>query len=101
MEGDPVTCHVGPLAVLCVGPPSIRISRPARPGAKKAPETVEFEMHAFCGPMPIDRKGNGRSLAPSHWFWTAVTQWCQQGQEVDELGRCQYDPTIPVDGEEG
>lgn len=81
---------------LCCGPPSLTIARAAKVGAKRAPAAIQFEMHSFCGPMPLGKKGNGVTLAPSHWFWHAVSQWAQQGEKVDDLRRCIYDPSVPL-----
>jgi hypothetical protein len=46
-------------------------------------QTYRFEMHRYCGPMPVYKNGNERPLAPRHKFWTAVTFWNQQGQRVE------------------
>ena len=41
---------------------------------------VRFEMHRYCGPMPIDKRtGNGRDLPASHPFWGRVTRVVQAG----------------------
>lgn len=80
----------------CPTLPTLTIYRPAKPGAKRAPAAMCFEMHSLCGPLPTGRHGNGLSLVPSHWFWTAVSQWHQQGKQVDSVGRAVYDPSIPL-----
>jgi hypothetical protein len=81
---------------ICWAPRALSISRPARPGAKRASATVLFEDHPYLGPCPVDRKGAGRILPEAHWFWRTVSQWAQQGGKTDSLGRALYDPTIPL-----
>ena len=49
-----------------------------------------FEMHRYCGPMPVNKQGNGRDLAPRHPFWAAVTWWDRQGREFNEDGTCRW-----------
>ena len=61
---------------------------------------VAFEMHCWCGPMPVKISDwSERVLSWNHRFWTDVSQWAQQGEQVDEFGRCAYDPSIPLRGE--
>lgn len=49
-----------------------------------------FEDHRYCGPMPTDKRGNGRDLGERHVFWTAVTFWYQQGKAFNEDGTCKW-----------
>jgi len=49
---------------------------------------IRFEMHPYCGPMPVSKTGAGLSLGPNHPFWGAVTRWSQQGGKVDDNGKC-------------
>ena len=45
---------------------------------------IAFEMHRYCGPMPINRRtGSGRNLPPQHPFWRAVTEWIENGMIVE------------------
>lgn len=69
-------------AILTVGNPAKRISV----GGK----IFLFEMHSYCGPMPITKDGSGRKHVPDS-FWRAVTFWAQQGQRVGEDGLCVWD----------
>jgi hypothetical protein len=78
----------GVVGILTVGGPTLTIYR-----AKAA---VLFEMHDTLGPMPVGPKGGARLLPARHWFWLAVSQWVQQGEQLDEHRRCIYDPTIPL-----
>lgn len=41
-----------------------------------------FEMHHFCGPMPIHKK-TGNGIEGTKAFWEAVTLWAQQGERVN------------------
>lgn len=51
-----------------------------------------FEMHRYCGPMPIRTDGRaGTHLAENHPFWTAVTAWDRLGRKVDENGLCVWE----------
>ncbi len=96
--------RAGRVVHLCVGPAPFTIYRGGSPTApepgRRTPPAVSFEMHSFCGPLPLSsaphRKGMGIDLPVSHWFWTAVSQWAQQGQRVDEHRRCLYDPAVPL-----
>lgn len=46
-------------------------------------ETILFEMHHYCGPMPLNKKTHEeRKLGPKHKFWRAASLWAQQGQRV-------------------
>jgi hypothetical protein len=58
-----------------------------------------FEDHRYCGPMPVDAKGNGRDLGPRHRFWTVITWWYQQGKEFNADGTCKW-VTGKTDAEE-
>jgi len=49
---------------------------------------VMFEDHPYCGPMPVDRNGNGRNLAPDHSFWRRVTLWYEKGKKIGRTGFC-------------
>lgn len=52
---------------------------------KVGEQIFEFEDHSYCGPMPIKKVG------PMHYFWTAVTLWCQQGKKINSEGLCEYE----------
>lgn len=59
-----------------------------------------FEMHHFCGPMPVHKK-TGNGIDGTKAFWEAVTYWVQQGQRVDAAGVCLYGRTeLPAIGDE-
>jgi hypothetical protein len=48
---------------------------------------VLFEDHPYCGPLPCNKDGNGRNLAASHPFWTAVSRWYATGKRTRRVGR--------------
>lgn len=53
-----------------------------------------FEMHRWCGPMPIRRDKCGRfteGTNASRKFWDAVTRWAQQGKRVSADGEAIYE----------
>jgi hypothetical protein len=49
-----------------------------------------FEMHPWCGPVVLNKRGDPSSVQPAArtGFWEAVTCWAQQGQHVGEDGLC-------------
>lgn len=51
-------------------------------------EIYIFEMHPYCGPIPLSKRGNPKQLGPKHLFWRAVTWWNESGRQVDEAGFC-------------
>jgi len=51
-----------------------------------------FEEHPYCGPMPVNARGEERTLRPRHAFWTAVTQWYAGGKQILPDGRCEWHP---------
>jgi hypothetical protein len=56
-------------------------------------KNIPFEMHPYCGPMPIDKNGSGITLGPRHKFWKAVTWWDREGRKVDADGKAiWYEP---------
>lgn len=59
-----------------------------------------FEDHPQMGPMPINGRGNPRTLGPRHAFWTAVTRWYEEGRPVGPAGlRCVWTPEPePMEG---
>jgi len=58
-------------------------------------ETIYFEMHRFCGPMPINKVSlSERRLSDTHKFWQAVTYWCRQGQQKNQDDTCKWSGTI-------
>lgn len=56
--------------------------------------TYRFEMHCYCGPMPINHDGSERHLEPTHGFWEIVTFWIKQGERV-ENGRAVWEYPKP------
>ena len=55
-----------------------------------------FEDHPRLGPCPITKSGRERRLGPRHSFWRAVTQWYEQGREI-ENGKCKWsEPPDPL-----
>ena len=60
---------------------------------------IEFEMHRYCGPNILNRKGEPLKNQPAD-FLHAASLWAQQGQKVDENGLCIYyhepEPTVEV-----
>ncbi len=53
-----------------------------------------FEMHRYCGPMRL--RPDGETSHNEHWeenspFWDEFQKWMDQGQRVDEFGRCVVD----------
>lgn len=73
---------------ICTGGPKRRI--------KVGKRSYLFEMHSHCGPLPCDHLGNERVVPDGSKFWTAVSQWAQQGEKADESGNCVYDPSTPM-----
>lgn len=49
----------------------------------------EFEMHPFCGPNLLNRKGEAIKNQPMH-FLEAVSLWAQQGERMED-GLCRWD----------
>lgn len=49
----------------------------------------EFEMHPFCGPALLNRKGEALKNQPGH-FLKAVSLWARQGERI-ENGLCRWD----------
>lgn len=64
------------------GGPTLRINVGGR--------VVLFEEHRYCGPLPVDAQGNGRSLGPRHSFWRSVTDWYRLGKPLNPDGTCRW-----------
>jgi hypothetical protein len=49
-----------------------------------------FEMHRYFGPSVLTKNGDIAKRQPGEKspFWHAFTAWSQQGERVDENGRC-------------
>lgn len=62
-------------------------------------QVFRFEMHPYCGPMPINRDSSEKVLPPKHEFWRVVTLWHKQGRKIDG-GLCEWaepiDPPMPT-----
>lgn len=50
---------------------------------------IEFEMHPYCGPTILNRKGEPAAKQP-HDFLHAASLWAQQGQRIED-GLCRWD----------
>lgn len=50
---------------------------------------IEFEMHPYCGPNILNRKGEPLKDQPVS-FLKAVSLWAQQGKRM-ENGLCRWD----------
>ncbi len=74
-------------AIVCCGGPVKKIVAGSR--------LWHFEMHPFCGPMPIHKK-TGNGVEGTKEFWQAVTWWAEQGERVDPSGACLYQRPAPV-----
>lgn len=91
-----MTCHHvafpdGSAAILKLGPPTLRIEVDGR--------IYPFEDHGYCGPTPLDKRGEPKDLGPRHRFWHAVTCWAAQGRELDASGLAQWrEPADPLAG---
>jgi hypothetical protein len=50
----------------------------------------KFEMHPHFGPNVLTKNGDIADRQPGEKspFWHAVAAWTQQGERVDETGRC-------------
>lgn len=49
----------------------------------------EFEMHRYCGPNILNRKGEPIKNQPAD-FLKAASLWAQQGQRIED-GLCRWD----------
>ena len=52
-------------------------------------KVIEFEMHPYCGPNILNRKGEPLANQPDD-FLTAASLWAQQGQRMED-GLCRWD----------
>ena len=52
-------------------------------------KVIEFEMHPYCGPNILNRKGEPLKHQPAD-FLMAASLWAQQGQRM-EYGLCRWD----------
>lgn len=48
-----------------------------------------FEMHRYCGPIRLNKRGDAHSRQPKR-FLEAASLWAQQGQRVED-GLCRWD----------
>lgn len=45
-----------------------------------------FEMHSYCGPMPLNKRTQEPINIPNNSiFWEVVTHWSQQGHRLGEI----------------
>ena len=65
---------------LCVGDPFRLIY--------VAGKWYQFEMHSYCGPVPINRDFSTRLTDWPRVVWDAVMLWIDQGRRVDENEGC-------------
>ncbi len=51
-----------------------------------------FDMHPYCGPTMIGKRGNPLSTMPpqNSPFWDALYWWTKQGKKVDDDGYCVF-----------
>ena len=74
--------HAGSrLACVLVGGPMLKISVNKK--------VIEFEMHPFCGPNILNKKGTPLKRQPPPFLY-AVSQWARQGKRM-ENGLCRWD----------
>ena len=52
-------------------------------------KVIEFEMHPYCGPNILNRKGDPLANQPND-FLVAASLWAQQGQRMED-GLCRWD----------
>ena len=52
-------------------------------------KVIEFEMHPYCGPNILNRKGEPLATQP-HDFLVAASLWAQQGRRMED-GLCRWD----------
>lgn len=52
-------------------------------------EVYHFEMHPYCGPIRLNKRGDEHKQQPMK-FLEAASLWAQQGQRV-ENGLCRWD----------
>jgi hypothetical protein len=71
----------GTVALLDCGGPMFKISV----GGK----IIEFEMHPYCGPNILDRKGRPLDKQPQD-FLEAASLWASQGRRMED-GLCRWD----------
>lgn len=50
---------------------------------------IEFEMHRYCGPVALGKKGQPLKKQDSA-FLEAASRWCQQGKRIED-GLCRWD----------
>ena len=50
---------------------------------------IDFEMHPYCGPNILNRKGSPLANQP-HDFLVAASLWAQQGRRMED-GLCRWD----------
>jgi len=55
-------------------------------------ERIRFELHWYCGPTPLTKRGGVRELGPRHPFWLAATLWLAQGKRIGNEGLCIWEP---------
>ena len=59
----------------------------------------EFEMHPYCGPTLLDKRGDPIDLDkhPKRFLY-AASQWAQQGQRIEDgLCRWDHDPEMIIE----
>lgn len=60
---------------------------------------ILFEMHRYCGPMPLDKRTyEARELGPKAPFWRAASLWAQQGKKTEVGSKGDVPRCIWVDG---
>lgn len=52
-------------------------------------KVYEFEMHPYCGPNILNKKGEPLANQPDD-FLRAASLWAQQGQRIED-GLCRWD----------
>ena len=60
-------------------------------------QVYPFEWHSYCGPIPLNKRGDPKELGPKHVFWTAISHWAQQGKRLDENRRAIWEIPAPED----
>jgi hypothetical protein len=71
----------GTVALLDCGGPMLKISVDGK--------IIEFEMHPYCGPTILNKKGSPLTYQPVS-FLKAASLWAQQGKRMED-GLCRWD----------
>ncbi len=78
------------VACLLVGGPDLHITVDGR--------VYCFEMHPYCGPVILGKRGDPLALQPAKksLFWVAVDCWVEQGKQIDTVNNCVYKLEVDI-----